>query len=74
MQRYNLFPMKNASVIWKEIKDRETKREAIDMIQEKETITSNLAVVWDGWENVEQAVFERIGDFFFFFFFPSSRF
>lgn len=51
-----------------EIKDRETKREAIDMIQEKETITSNLAVVWDGWENVEQAVFERIGDFFFFFF------
>lgn len=57
-----------------EIKDRETKREAIDMIQEKETITSNLAVVWDGWENVEQAVFERLGDFFFFFFFPSSRF
>ena len=57
-----------------EIKDRETKREAIDMIQEKETITSNLAVVWDGWENVEQAVFERLGDFFFFFFFPAVGF
>lgn len=57
-----------------EIKDRETKREAIDMIQEKETITSNLAVVWDGWENVEQAVFERLGDFFFFFFSPAVGF
>lgn len=38
-----------------EIKDRETKREAFAMIQEKETITSNLAVAWDGWGNVEQA-------------------
>ena len=52
-----------------EIKDRETKREAFDMIQEKETITSNLAVAWDGWENapVTGKYLREYVKFFFFF-------
>lgn len=54
-----------------EIKDRETKREAFDMIQEKETITSNLAVAWDGWENVS-VTGRYLREYVNFFFFSSQ--
>lgn len=54
-----------------EINDRETKREAFDMIQEKETITSNLAVAWDGWENVS-VTGRYLREYVNFFFFSSQ--